>query len=156
ERNRRQLVRARSRGGLPSIFLNISMFFDTYHGLTRLRHTLVYMTTADLLARADTALARTDWETAMRLFSEALADEESPEALEGVGTAAFFTSEGEAAIDARERAFARYREQGRPVDAARVAMALAWDFRIFRGERAVGDGWLARARRLLEASPTTT
>src|SRR5262249_45839738 len=74
----------------------------------------------------------------------------------GLGTAAFFSSEAERAIDARERAFARYREQGRSVDAARVAMALAWDFRTVRGERAVGDGWLARARRLLEGLPTTS
>jgi DNA-binding CsgD family transcriptional regulator len=35
------------------------------------------------------------------------------------------------------------------VQAARVATALAWQYRTHRGERAVSDGWIARARRLL-------
>jgi hypothetical protein len=46
-------------------------------------------------------------------------------------------------FDARERAYAGYRDAGRAIDAARVATALAWDYRIFRGEPAVADGWLA-------------
>jgi LuxR family maltose regulon positive regulatory protein len=50
----------------------------------------------------------------------------------------------------RARAYAAYREAGRATDAARIAIALAWDYRIFRGEAAIGDGWLARARRLLQ------
>jgi ATP/maltotriose-dependent transcriptional regulator MalT len=41
------------------------------------------------------------------------------------------------------------------VDAARVAIALAWEYRAYRGEPAVSDGWLGRARRLLDgAAPT--
>src|SRR5438093_9795091 len=44
---------------------------------------------------------------------------------------------------------------GRAVDAARIAIALAWDYRTVRGERAVSDGWLARARRLLEGHGRT-
>jgi DNA-binding CsgD family transcriptional regulator len=109
------------------------------------------VTTPDeLLAQANEALQAVDWESARSRFSEALQVEESPEALEGLGTAAFFLDEAELALDARERAYAGYREAGHPVDAARVAIALAWDYRAFRGERAVADGWLARARRLLE------
>src|SRR5581483_1308770 len=103
-----------------------------------------------LLDQANEALGRADWTTARRLFTEALEQAETPEALEGLGAAAFFLDEADVALDARERAFAGYREQGRPVDAARVAIALAWDYRAMRGERAVSDGWLARARRLLE------
>src|SRR5919109_1184165 len=92
---------------------------------------------------------------ARRLFSEALERSETPEALEGLGMAAFFLNEAELALDVRERAYAGYREAGRAVDAARVATALAWDYRAVRGERAVADGWLARARRLLEDSGPT-
>src|SRR5881397_387208 len=44
---------------------------------------------------------------------------------------------------------------GRAVDAVRIAIALAWDYRAVRGERAVSDGWLARARRLLEGRGRT-
>jgi DNA-binding CsgD family transcriptional regulator len=112
-------------------------------------------TAAELLARANAALDRAEWETAKALFSKAAGRDATPEALEGLGRAAFFLDEPALALDARERAYAGYRAAGREVDAARVAIALAWDYRAFRGERAVGDGWLARARRLLEgASPT--
>jgi DNA-binding CsgD family transcriptional regulator len=99
---------------------------------------------------AGEALARGDWSAARRLFEESLAAGETPEALEGLGTAAFFAGDGELAIATRERAYAMYREAGRPVDAARVAIGVAWDQRTVRGEPAVAAGWLARARRLLE------
>jgi len=108
-----------------------------------------------LLADGNDALAGSDWVTAKRLFSEALEQSETPEALEGLASAAFFLSEGELALATRERAYAAYRRAGRPVDAARLAIALAWDYRTARGERAVADGWLARARRLLEGSGPT-
>jgi DNA-binding CsgD family transcriptional regulator len=112
-------------------------------------------TTEELLSGGDLALGRSDWKTAKRLFSEALRREEAPRALEGLAKASFFLGEGELALDAHERAYARYRRDARPVDAARVAIALAWDYRAVRGERAVADGWLARARRLLETGGPT-
>jgi DNA-binding CsgD family transcriptional regulator len=109
-----------------------------------------------LVGQANDALERADWETARRLFSDVLERSETPEALEGLARAAFFLNEGETALEARERAYARYREAGRPVDAARMAIALAWDYRAARGERAVSDGWLARARRLLDGEGPTS
>jgi hypothetical protein len=96
-------------------------------------------TPESLLSHANEALAKADWQAAKRLFSAALERKETPEALEGLGTAGFFLDEPELTLDARERAYAGYREAGRAVDAARVATALAWDYRTFRGERAVGD-----------------
>ncbi len=108
-----------------------------------------------LVDEAAAALAALDWPAAKRLYEQALAVAETPDALEGLGTAAFFLDDAELALEVRERAYAGYNAAGRPVDAARVAIALAWDYRTVRGERAVGDGWLARARRLLEgAGPT--
>jgi LuxR family transcriptional regulator, maltose regulon positive regulatory protein len=110
---------------------------------------------SDPLAAGEAALERGAWKEALTAFQGAVAAGAGPEALEGLATAAFFLDEGRLVFDARERASAGYREVGRPVDAARVAIALAWDYRVFRGEAAVGDGWLARARRLLEdAGPT--
>ncbi|HEY7693316.1 MAG TPA: LuxR C-terminal-related transcriptional regulator [Gaiellaceae bacterium] len=109
----------------------------------------------ELLAQGNEALRAVDWESARRLFSQALEARETPEGLEGLATAAFFLDEAELALDVRERAYAGYRAAERPVDAARVAIALAWDYRAFRGERAVADGWLARARRLLEGCEPT-
>ena len=108
-----------------------------------------------LLDRANAALDDADWETARELFSQSLESGETPEALEGLGMALFFLDGSEAALAARERAYAGYRAADRAVDAARVAIALAWDYRAVRGERAVGDGWLARARRLLEGHGPT-
>jgi DNA-binding NarL/FixJ family response regulator len=112
-------------------------------------------TPGELVARANEALSNADWGAARRLFSEALERGDTPEALEGLAQAAFFLDEAELALEARERAYAGYRKAARPVDAARVATALAWDYRTVRGERAVGDGWLARARRLLEGCGPT-
>jgi DNA-binding CsgD family transcriptional regulator len=109
----------------------------------------------DLLRRGNEALGNADWGTASELFADALERSETPEALEGLATAAFFLDEPERALTTRERAYSVYREAGRSVDAARIAIALAWDYRVVRGERAVGDGWLARARRLLDGCGPT-
>jgi DNA-binding CsgD family transcriptional regulator len=112
-------------------------------------------TAAQLAEAAGEALAAADWESARHLFSEALVQDETPEALEGLARASFFLNDGAVALDARERAYGSYRAAGRAVDAARVAIALAWDYRAFRGERAVSDGWLGRARRLLDGCEPT-
>jgi DNA-binding CsgD family transcriptional regulator len=109
---------------------------------------------ADLLA-GRTALTECSWDQARRAFDRASRAGGGPEALEGLAQAAFFLDEPEVAVDAHERAYAAYRDGDRAVDAARVAIALAWEYRAYRGEPAVSDGWLGRARRLLEgAGPT--
>ena len=110
---------------------------------------------SDALAAGEAALERGAWEEARAAFERALAAAAGPEALEGLATAAWFLDEVPLVFDARERAYATYREAGRATDAARIAIALAWDYRIFRGEAAVGNGWLARARRLLEGRGPT-
>jgi LuxR family maltose regulon positive regulatory protein len=107
-------------------------------------------TPAEILGQADEALRRAEWDRARGLFSQALEHGETPEALEGLGMAAFFLDETALALESRERAYTGFRDADRPVDAARVAIALAWDYRAIRGQPAVSDGWLARARRLLQ------
>jgi DNA-binding CsgD family transcriptional regulator len=110
---------------------------------------------AELVGQGNEALRNAEWEAARNLFARALEQEVTPEALEGLAKAAFFLDEAELALESRERAYTGYREAGRAVDGARVAIALAWDYRAVRGERAVSDGWLARARRLLEGCGPT-
>jgi hypothetical protein len=101
-------------------------------------------TREQLLRRAAEALGEADWEAAKGLFSRALEQGETPEALEGLATAAFFLDEVELVFDARERAYAGYRGAGRVADAARIAIALAWDYRTVRGkERSATVGWHA-------------
>jgi hypothetical protein len=53
-------------------------------------------------------------------------------------------------FDARERAYRLYRQRGDCRGAARLATHLAIDHFYFRGEYAIANGWLQRARRLLE------
>lgn len=101
------------------------------------------------LQTGKSALAECSWGEARAAFERAAQAGAGAEALEGLAQAAFFLDEPDAAVDAHERAYAAYRDADRPVDAARVAIALAWEYRAYRGEPAVSDGWLGRARRLL-------
>jgi ATP/maltotriose-dependent transcriptional regulator MalT len=107
------------------------------------------LATSRLEAGAE-ALRRGAWAEARVAFEAALAEAESSEALEGLGTAAEWLVDAGTLFDARERAYRLYRERGSPRNAARVAIQLGWDYRIFRGEPAVAAGWLQRAHDLLE------
>jgi LuxR family transcriptional regulator, maltose regulon positive regulatory protein len=106
--------------------------------------------TEDSLSAGWDALRAGRWEMAGGLFEKALATAESPEALEGLGWAAYCLDDDPLTFDARERAFRLYRERGDDQSAARVAAWLAADWLEFRGEEAVANGWLHRARRLLD------
>jgi LuxR family transcriptional regulator, maltose regulon positive regulatory protein len=113
------------------------------------------MHATEQLAAGRDALRRGAWEEARAAFAAALADRESAEALEGYGLAAWWLDDATATFEARERAYALYAEQGDALGAARIATLLAWDAQAFRGEAAVAQGWLARARRLLEGHERT-
>ena len=99
------------------------------------------------------ALARGAWEDARAAFEASLAVRESPEALEGLGLAGWWLNLSDVVFDSRERAYKLYRERDDRKAAARVAVWLAWDCWAFRGESVVANGWLQRARRLLEQQP---
>jgi len=104
----------------------------------------------------DAALGRGAWVEARTAFEAALAVRESPEALEGLGVAAWWLDLADVLFDARERAYRLYREREDRAGAARIAVCLAWDCWAFRGEHAVANGWLQRARRLLEDLPDSS
>ena len=93
------------------------------------------------------------WQQAQHAFERGLAIEETPEALEGLGLAAWWLDLAEVVFDSRERAYRAYRSRGDQISAARLAVWLAWDSSAFRGEEAVANGWLQRARRLLDGQP---
>jgi LuxR family transcriptional regulator, maltose regulon positive regulatory protein len=101
------------------------------------------------------ALAAGAWQEAERAFRRALDGEETPEALEGLGLAAWWLDLADVVFDSRERAYRAYRARDERVAAARVATWLAWDSAAFRGEEGVAKGWLQRARRLLDGQPDT-
>ena len=105
------------------------------------------------LAAGRSALEAGAWEEAQRAFERLLTVEDTPEALEGLGLAAWWLDRADVVFDSRERAFRGYRSRGDHVSAARIAVWLAWDSAAFRGEEGVAKGWLQRARRLLEGQP---
>ena len=107
---------------------------------------------ADCIA-GDEALRRGAWPEARDAFIAALGVRETPEALEGLGLAAWWLDAADVVFDTRERAYRLYLERDERRPAARIAVWLAWDCWAFRGENVVANGWLQRARRLLEGEP---
>jgi ATP/maltotriose-dependent transcriptional regulator MalT len=105
-----------------------------------------------LVAGALAALARGEWEEARERFAQALDEEETPAALEGLGWACWWLDETERSLDLRERAYGLYLAGDDRRAASRVAIALGVDSFDLRGE-AVAGGWLRRASRLLGSLP---
>ncbi|MGH3442546.1 MAG: LuxR C-terminal-related transcriptional regulator [Nitriliruptorales bacterium] len=106
--------------------------------------------TAHQLESGWAALSEGDWERARACFEEAVAAEETAEALEGLGWAGYCLDDERLTFDARERAYRLYRERADDPSAARVAAWLAGACLEFRGEPAVANGWLQRAHSLLD------
>ena len=108
---------------------------------------------ADSLEPGRDAVKRHAWTEAVEAFAAADREEGlSPEDLEQMGEAAWWSGKPDEASDALERAFAAYVEAGRPIEAAGVAFLLAYMF--FRRQApSVGGGWVGRAAGLLEGTP---
>ena len=101
----------------------------------------------------DEALKVGAWTAALDAYQSALLEGESPECLEGLGQAAWWLDQADLVFDVRARAYRSYLEHQNSKGAARVAVWMAWDHWAFRGESAVAQGWLRRARRLLKHEP---
>ncbi|MFN8584084.1 MAG: response regulator transcription factor [Dehalococcoidia bacterium] len=103
----------------------------------------------DHFERGQEAMRRWDWAAARTAFEEALGVEETAEAHEGLARALSWLH-NEQCFEQWEQAFQLYRRRG---DRPRAAMAAVWlanDLIDFRGAAAVAEGWVSRARRLLE------
>jgi hypothetical protein len=99
--------------------------------------------------RGREALSRGQWAEARRHFSAALEEEESPEAYEGLGVAARYELDAEAALEAHERGYKLARARGDDATAARLAVQLGYDAYAFRG-LAEAQGWVERAAMLVD------
>lgn len=117
------------------------------------RERVTPITPTSSLAAGRAALGRGDWQAARLAFEASLQGDENPEALEGLGLAAWWLDVADVVFDVRERAYRIYRERDDSLGAARMAVWLAWDTAAFRGEQAVANGWLQRAHRLLDGRP---
>jgi DNA-binding NarL/FixJ family response regulator len=103
------------------------------------------MVRRDPMAEGRAALARGEWEAAKAAFAEAVAEDPTPDALDGLGRAQWWTREVRAAIRTRTQAVAGYRREGRLDDGARSAVWVAREHRVLLDSDAAADGWLARA-----------
>jgi tetratricopeptide (TPR) repeat protein len=84
-----------------------------------------------------------------RALQRALASSPSGEVIEGLARAAYLELDFYRAIEGWERAYAAYRTVGDQLGAIRVARTLAGTYFAILGDRAVSNGWLARAQTLL-------
>ncbi len=102
------------------------------------------------------AAGREAWEEARKTLTEADGEEAlSPADLELLADAAWWTAHPDESVDALERAFNGYVGADMPMDAARVAVLLAY-LAARRLAGSVANGWRARAVRLLEGQPEST
>jgi ATP/maltotriose-dependent transcriptional regulator MalT len=103
------------------------------------------------LAEAWRALDAAQWDAAGTEFAAALAEQETPDAFEGLGLALWFLGDVKNAIAARERAFEGYASARRCDDAARIAVWVSHQH-LIAGRASAARGWLARADRAVHSS----
>lgn len=101
------------------------------------------------LTAAHDALRTARWQQAKALFEAALAEQDTPEARDGLGLALWWLNDVSAAHEHRTRAYLGYKQRG---DARRAAWLAAWLARehvFLRANASAMNGWFARADRLL-------
>jgi DNA-binding CsgD family transcriptional regulator len=104
------------------------------------------------IAEGRRALARGAWAEARALYAEALTEAETPDAYEGLGIAARYELDAEAAIEAHEHGYRLARSRADAAAAARLAIELANDAYAFHGP-AEASGWIERAAMLVDGEP---
>lgn len=105
------------------------------------------------LSAANAALREGRWRAAKEIFEELLRDRDTAAARDGLGQALWWLDEVDAGIAQRERAYVLFRSEGKSREAARAAAWIAREHMTARADSAVAQGWLARARRLLDGVP---
>jgi DNA-binding CsgD family transcriptional regulator len=92
-----------------------------------------------------------NWQAACNDFRAALDAKETGDGWFGLSEALWWLGQFKEAVDCRERAYAKYRQQSNPAKAADVAVKLCIDYRACLGNGAASDGWLARTAQLVRA-----
>jgi len=113
------------------------------------------MSASEALTRGRAAFERKAWSDAYREL--ALADRErplAPEDLDSLATAAYLVGEESFSAETRTRAHAGFLERGDPLHAARSAFWLGYALISVPAQQAQANGWLARAKRLLDECGT--
>jgi tetratricopeptide (TPR) repeat protein len=112
------------------------------------------MTAAQAIAGGYAALEAGQWAQARAAFEAALAERETPEALDGMGSVLWWLGETRSSVEHSERAYAGFRRSGDTVRAAMTALNLCVTYISNYGNPAAAGGWLGRAERLMgDADP---
>jgi DNA-binding CsgD family transcriptional regulator len=96
------------------------------------------------------ALHTGKWHEARSVFEAVLLEGETPEALEGLSQAWWWTGEEDKALALRQKAHTAFRRRGDRVRALRCALWISDEYRNVYGDHAAANGWFARAQRLLD------
>jgi DNA-binding NarL/FixJ family response regulator/Tfp pilus assembly protein PilF len=107
---------------------------------------------AESVQRGRDALRVGDWARARSLLEAAVAFDETPEALDGLGQVHYWRGDYPAAITYRERAYAGFRARGDDPSAAIMACWLAYLHGFVYGNFAASSGWVERARSLIQGA----
>jgi DNA-binding CsgD family transcriptional regulator len=107
------------------------------------------MAVAESLAAGNSALQAGRWEDARAAFESALQQQETAEALLGLGEALWWLGETRPSVECHERAYAELRRAGEAHRAAWAAMWLCLSYKADLGNQAASSGWIARAERVL-------
>lgn len=109
------------------------------------------MSGSEAVARGRAACERQAWAEAFRELTRAGREIVlEPEDLDRLATAAYLVGEEAVSAEARARAHASFVERGELIRAARSAFWLGYALISEPAQRAHANGWLARARRLLD------
>jgi DNA-binding CsgD family transcriptional regulator len=109
----------------------------------------------ELVIEGTDAVRRGDGDAARAAFEAALEQTTGGELLDGLAQSLYIQRDYLASIDAYERAYAAYRDEGNALGAVRVARVLGFLHSGIRGDGAVGQGWGARALSLLSGEADT-
>jgi DNA-binding CsgD family transcriptional regulator len=108
--------------------------------------------TEGLLATGRAALELGRWAEARTAFERALAQGETAESLDGLGTALWWLGETRASVECRTRAYAMFRRARDVLPAFFAAISVAVTHASNYGNVAAALGWVARAERLIDGA----
>ena len=95
---------------------------------------------------ASESLALGRWEQARQQLTGLLVEHESPEALDGMGTALWWLGDIQESLNFRKRAYAGYRARQRNAEATTAALDISVCYLSNLDNPTVAQGWIARAR----------
>jgi ATP/maltotriose-dependent transcriptional regulator MalT len=105
------------------------------------------VTSGEQLRIAESRLSEGRWEDARQLLAAVLAEDESAEALDGMGMCLWWLGEIRESLHYRERAYAAYVVERRHTEATMTALDVSVSYLSNLDNPVAAQGWIGRARR---------